>query len=159
LQLPGHVPQPLTISVGMASFPRDARTADSLMAEADDAMYSAKRGGRNQVCFSKPSTSTLLSVGPFEPQAYQSVHVIGDFNGWDRTAEPLVWDSLKGCFTIELFLAPGTYEYKLLLNKETITVDPHNPETVYDGFDGRNSVLRIATQRSLEVKERDLHHD
>jgi diguanylate cyclase (GGDEF)-like protein len=135
---------PLTISLGMASFPRDARTADSLMAEADGAMYSAKRAGRNQVCFSKPRTFTLLSHGPFAPQTYKSVHVIGDFNGWDRAAEPMTWDSPKSCFTIELFLAPGKYEYKLLLNKETITVDPNNPESVYDGFDGRNSILRIA---------------
>ena len=127
----------------MASFPRDARTADSLMAEADGAMYRAKRAGRNQVCISKPRTCTLLSHGPFAPQTYKSVHVIGDFNGWDRAAEPMTWDSPKSCFTIELFLAPGKYEYKLLLNKETITVDPNNPESVYDGFDGRNSVLRI----------------
>lgn len=144
LHWPGQAPLPLTISVGMASFPRDARTADSLMDEADAAMYSAKRAGRNQVCFSKPRTSTLLSLGPFEPQLYHSVHVIGDFNGWDRTAEPMTWDSRTRCFTLELFLAPGKYEYKLLLNKETITIDPDNPETVYDGFDGRNSVLRIA---------------
>jgi diguanylate cyclase (GGDEF)-like protein len=135
---------PLTISLGMASFPRDARTADSLMAEADGAMYSAKRAGRNQVCFYKPRTFTLLSHGPFAPQTYKSVHVIGDFNGWDRTAEPMAWDSPKSCFTVKLFLAPGKYEYKLLLNRETITVDPDNPESVYDGFGGRNSVLRIA---------------
>lgn len=134
---------PLTMSLGMASFPRDARTADSLMAEADGAMYTAKHAGRNQVCFSKPRSSTLLSYGPFAPQTYHSVHVIGDFNGWDRMAEPMTWDSRTGCFTIELFLAPGKYEYKLLLNTETITVDPANPESVYDGFDGRNSVLRI----------------
>jgi hypothetical protein len=134
---------PLTISLGMASFPRDARTADSLMAEADGAMYSAKRAGRNQVCFSKPRTFTLLSHGPFAPQTYKSVHVIGDFNGWDRAAEPMTWDSPRNCFTIELFLAPSKYEYKLLLDKETTTVDPDNPESVYDGFDGRNSVLRI----------------
>jgi len=134
---------PLTISLGMASFPRDARTADSLMAEADSAMYSAKHAGRNQVCFSKPRTSTVLSLGPFESPTYRSVHVIGDFNGWDRTAEPMTWDMRKHCYDLELFLAPGKYEYKLLLNKETITVDPDNPESVYDGFDGRNSVLRI----------------
>ena len=134
---------PLTISLGMASFPRDAQTADSLMAEADTAMYGAKHAGRNQVCFSKPKTSTVLSLGPFESPTYRFVHVIGDFNGWDPTAEPMTWDLPKQCYTLELFLAPGTYEYKLLLNKETITVDPHNPESVYDGFDGRNSVLRI----------------
>jgi len=55
----------------------------------------------------------------------------------------MTWDSRTGCFTIDLFLAPGKYEYKLLLNTDTITVDPGNPESVYDGFDGRNSVLRI----------------
>jgi diguanylate cyclase (GGDEF)-like protein len=145
LRLKEHGLVPLTVSLGMASFPRDARTAETLMAEADGAMYKAKRAGRNQVCFSKPRTSARLSHGPFANQTYQSVHVIGDFNGWDRTAEPMTWDSPKGYFSIELYLAPGKYEYKLLLDKEKLTVDPDNPETVYDGFDGRNSVLRIVS--------------
>jgi hypothetical protein len=57
----------------------------------------------------------------------------------------MTWDPPKRCYTLELFLAPGKYEYKLLLNKEIMTVDPNNPESVYDGFDGRNSVLRIMT--------------
>lgn len=141
-------PIPLTISLGMASFPRDARTADALMAEADRAMYDAKRAGRNQVCFCKPRTSTVLSLGPFEAQTYHSVHVIGDFNGWDRTAEPMTWDPRTNCYSVELLLAPGTYEYKLLLNTENITVDPDNPESVHDGFGGRNSVLRVSQQPS-----------
>jgi diguanylate cyclase (GGDEF)-like protein len=143
LRLDGNGFFPLTVSLGMASFPRDARTADALMAEADGAMYNAKRAGRNRVCFSKPRTSALLSHGPFTEQTYRSVHVIGDFNGWDRTAEPMTWEPPKKCFTLELFLAPGKYEYKLLLDKETLTSDPDNPESVYDGFDGRNSVLTI----------------
>ena len=131
------------VSLGMASFPRDARTAESLMAEADAAMYKAKRAGRNQVCFSRPRISARLSHGPFAAQVYDSVHVIGDFNGWDRTAEPMTWEPPKKCFTLELFLAPGKYEYKLVLNQERLTVDPDNPETAYDGFDGRNSVLTV----------------
>jgi diguanylate cyclase (GGDEF)-like protein len=135
---------PVTISVGMASFPRDARTAAALMAEADEALYIAKRAGRNQVCFSKPKTSAVLSLGPTAAQTYHCVHVMGDFNGWDRTAEPMSWDPLKKCFNVELFLAPGKYEYKLLLNKEKLTIDPDNPESVYDGFDGCNSVLRVS---------------
>jgi diguanylate cyclase (GGDEF)-like protein len=136
-------PIPVTVSVGMASFPRDARTADALMAEADAAMYRAKRAGRNQVCFCKPRTSARLSHGPFDANTYDSVHVIGDFNGWDRTAEPMAWEPPKKCFTLELFLAPGKYEYKLLLNQEKLISDPDNPESVHDGFDGRNSILRV----------------
>jgi len=27
---------------------------------------------------------------------------------------------------------------------EKLTIDPDNPESVYDGFDGRNSVLRVS---------------
>jgi hypothetical protein len=55
----------------------------------------------------------------------------------------MLWDPPKKCFTVELFLAPGDYQYKLLLDKEKITIDPNNPESIYDGFDGRNSVLRV----------------
>lgn len=133
----------LTISLGMASFPRDARTADTLMAEADSAMYSAKRAGRNQVCLSVPRASTVLFHGPFVTPPYRSVHVVGDFNGWDRAADPMPWDPRKRCFTVELFLAPGNYVYKLLLDLERLTIDPSNPESVHDGFDGLNSVLRV----------------
>ena len=143
LRVEGGPTLSLTVSLGMASFPRDARTAELLMAEADSAMYNAKRSGRNQVCVSIPRTSAVLSHGPFAAKPYQSVHVVGDFNGWDRTAEPMLWDPPKKCFTVELFLAPGNYQYKLLLDKEKITIDPNNPESVYDGFDGRNSVLRV----------------
>ena len=80
----------------------------------------------------------------FEEMGEADVFLVGDFNGWDRTAEPMNWDPLKKCFNVELFLAPGKYEYKLLLNKEKLTIDPDNPESVYDGFDGCNSVLRVS---------------
>jgi diguanylate cyclase (GGDEF)-like protein len=143
LQLEGNEKLSLTASLGMASFPRDARTADALISEADCAMYSAKRAGRNQVCFSRPRTSARLSHGPFSTRVYTSVHVIGDFNGWDRTAEPMEWNPSTRCFSVELYLAPGQYEYKLLLDKERLSLDPDNPDKVYDGFDGQNSVLRV----------------
>jgi len=40
---------PCTVSVGVASFPRDGRSIDALLARADRALYQAKRGGRNLV--------------------------------------------------------------------------------------------------------------
>lgn len=39
------------ISIGIAVFPRDAKTADSLIRASDEAMYSAKAQGKNQHCF------------------------------------------------------------------------------------------------------------
>ena len=39
----------LTISIGIANFPRDGRTAEELIARADKALYAAKESGRNKV--------------------------------------------------------------------------------------------------------------
>jgi diguanylate cyclase (GGDEF)-like protein len=41
---------PMTISAGLATFPEDALHAEELIARADEALYGAKRSGRNRVC-------------------------------------------------------------------------------------------------------------
>jgi diguanylate cyclase (GGDEF)-like protein len=47
---PGHEERkPLTISVGVASFPADAQTRRDLISRADRALYRAKSEGRNRV--------------------------------------------------------------------------------------------------------------
>jgi len=40
----------VTISIGVASFPKDARSKDDLIYKADEALYQAKETGRNKVC-------------------------------------------------------------------------------------------------------------
>jgi two-component system, cell cycle response regulator len=53
-----------TASLGCSTFPTDAETEEALMAEADAALYRAKRGGRNQVCIAQreiPVTADLTA--------------------------------------------------------------------------------------------------
>lgn len=40
----------VTVSIGMASYPRDAKNIDELLENSDKALYKAKHEGRNRVC-------------------------------------------------------------------------------------------------------------
>lgn len=43
------------------------------------------------------------------------VFVVGDFNQWNETAHPMKMDS-EGTWRKSIFVAPGAYEYKFLVN-------------------------------------------
>lgn len=53
---------PITVSVGAASCPRNATDADSLVRVADEALYEAKRAGRNQVFVSTTQTHQQIAA-------------------------------------------------------------------------------------------------
>jgi diguanylate cyclase (GGDEF)-like protein len=40
----------ITVSIGVATFPKDAKSEDRLIGAADEALYAAKQVGRNRVC-------------------------------------------------------------------------------------------------------------
>ncbi|GMV81439.1 MAG: hypothetical protein AMXMBFR7_26230 [Planctomycetota bacterium] len=134
--------QPLTVSVGLATYPRDARDAQTLLERSDEALYRAKENGRNRLEQCQPDSVAALRYRPEHPAAAQSVHVVGDFNGWDRTIDPMPRDA-AGTFALELRLAPGRYVYKFVINGEWYMPDPQATEYDHDGFGGRNSVLWV----------------
>jgi len=50
-----------SVSIGVASYPSHATSAESLLKKADEAMYEAKRAGKNRVCL---ATSTATAMPP-----------------------------------------------------------------------------------------------
>ncbi|MBO8129643.1 MAG: diguanylate cyclase [Peptococcaceae bacterium] len=52
----------LTVSIGIAAGPEDGTSVAELVKAADEALYSAKRGGKNRVCFYRPFRSKQFSV-------------------------------------------------------------------------------------------------
>ncbi len=54
MTLPDGSALPVTASLGFAVCPNHGTNARGLLAEADDALYRAKRAGRNRVCAAGP---------------------------------------------------------------------------------------------------------
>jgi diguanylate cyclase (GGDEF)-like protein len=52
---PSAQPVPLSVSIGVASYPDDAPTVHELIQRADEALYHAKRTGRNRVVAYRPA--------------------------------------------------------------------------------------------------------
>ena len=51
----------ITVSCGIASYPRDAKNTVELLRMADSSMYRAKKLGKNVVCLSEPDSLVLKS--------------------------------------------------------------------------------------------------
>jgi diguanylate cyclase (GGDEF)-like protein len=59
-----EVSQPVTVSIGVAAYPRDGRTADDVLEAADSALYAAKRDGRNRWRVAEPSHNAPIPSLP-----------------------------------------------------------------------------------------------
>ena len=64
----------VTISMGVASFPEDGRTALELVQKADQALFRAKLSGRNRTCFYDPEIDKPDS---FHPAVDESAIIYG----------------------------------------------------------------------------------
>ena len=49
----------ITISIGVAEFPEHGATAEAVMSRADEALYDAKRGGRNRIVRAGPGSAKV----------------------------------------------------------------------------------------------------
>ncbi|HEV2287089.1 MAG TPA: EAL domain-containing protein [Steroidobacteraceae bacterium] len=62
-------------SIGMAFYPRDGRTVDTLLAHADAAMYSAKERGRNNVqCYAEGMSAGTQERVRLESELHAALH-------------------------------------------------------------------------------------
>ncbi|RXH57211.1 sensor domain-containing diguanylate cyclase [Granulicella sibirica] len=52
----------VTVSIGVAVFPQDGRTAETLLRMSDEALYRAKRAGRNQVVLAEPFAMEAMQL-------------------------------------------------------------------------------------------------
>jgi len=88
-----------------------------------------------------PDTVTVCFEFPSVVRA-KSVHLVGDFNGWDRHSHPLVWEEDDHCWRISLDLERNrTYQFRYLVDGECWHNDWNADRYVRNPFGGENSVL------------------
>lgn len=71
------------------------------------------------------------------------VYVAGSFNDWDPTRNRMRFNKHNGVYSTSAWLAPGSYEYKFIVDDEWL-VDPSCENWVYNDFNTLNSVLTVS---------------
>ncbi|HEX2723357.1 MAG TPA: isoamylase early set domain-containing protein [Gemmatimonadaceae bacterium] len=75
----------------------------------------------------------------------QKVSLVGDFNGWSRTATPLTRSANGAAWTTSIPLGDGRYEYAFIVSDtagERWVADPF-ASTVKDEFGTESSIVRV----------------
>ncbi|MFB3895272.1 MAG: alpha amylase N-terminal ig-like domain-containing protein [bacterium] len=73
----------------------------------------------------------------------ERVCVAGSFNNWTVDANPMQDENKDGIWETTLYLAPGEYQYKFVINGNVWQRDLNNKLTFPDNYGDFNSVLRV----------------
>jgi hypothetical protein len=73
------------------------------------------------------------------------VAVVGDFNGWDSSANPMTTRTPDGRWTVFVPLRPGLHVYSFVVDGDHFLADPSAPMAPDDGFGSsrKNSVVVV----------------
>ncbi len=74
--------------------------------------------------------------------AAKEVHLVGDFNNWSVSQSSLLWQKEQDVWQKRVFLGPGRYRYKFVVDGEW-TTDPHNDRLEPNPYGGVDSVLEV----------------
>ncbi len=73
----------------------------------------------------------------------RGVALVGSFNGWNQTANPMTDRDGDGLWKTTFVLTSASHRYKFLVDGTNWLPDPRNPHRDPDGFGGHNSVLKL----------------
>ena len=76
------------------------------------------------------------------PQAAQ-VSLVGDFNGWDVSANPMTTQGKDGTWTVFIPLQPGLHTYSFVVDGTHFMPDPAAPLAPDDGYGHQSSVVLV----------------
>jgi chromosome partitioning protein len=78
----------------------------------------------------------------FKAEGAKEVHLVGDFNDWKISNSSLLWQKEEGLWQKRVFLGPGRYRYKFVVDGRWVT-DPANERIESNPYGDADSVLEI----------------
>lgn len=78
----------------------------------------------------------------FKAPEAREVYLVGDFNNWRISGESLLWRKGEDLWQKRLFLGPGRYRYKFVIDGQWVT-DPLNDHLEPNPYGGVDSVVEI----------------
>ena len=91
---------------------------------------------------SLPAPSDRLREFMVKIPGAREVHLVGDFNNWQVSQDSLLWQKEEGLWQKRIFLEPGRYRYKFVIDGEW-TTDPLNDRLEPNPYGGVDSVFEI----------------
>ncbi len=97
---------------------------------------------KKQLLKSKPICKVSFKVGKAEAEGASQLAILGDFNGWDASAN--VMEKLKdGSFSHTIELETGkSYSFRYLADKQRWFNEADADDKVANEFGGQNSVIK-----------------
>jgi hypothetical protein len=120
---------------------------DDAQRHADSAITAGARDSMRQPVAGVVSGRTSEEQGGtvrFEftlPSTARKVALVGDFNGWDTGATPMVRDGSGRTWSARVPLEPGRHEYAFVVDGQRWVIDPLAPQVPDAGFGPTNAVV------------------
>jgi chromosome partitioning protein len=128
----------------IVDYDRKAKGFSDYMALAEEVIAEEKVLGIGLVKQTKPFPLPNMVERQFfyhAPKANR-VKIVGTFNHWKPSEESLMERKKDGTWSKRIYLAPGTYQYRFLIDDVWVE-DQNNFYQVDNAFGGKNSVVEI----------------
>lgn len=100
----------------------------------------AKKCAAKKVCAKKAATKNVTFT--VHADKGKAVYLAGVFNQWSLTAKKMAYKARSGIYAATIKLAPGTYEYKFVIDG-VWCADPENANSVPNDQGTFNSVITV----------------
>ena len=93
------------------------------------------------------SFESAAELGP--EVEYEKVYLAAQFNDWNPTGTLMEDEEGDGVYRVTVYLEPGEYEYKFVLDGQDWITPDEADDYAPDGFGGQNAVIRVGEDAHL----------